>query len=152
MFYNYYNTCECTFLFKKLLYSLIQYFLPLFSPSYLVWEAKTYTLAILIAFFSGGWPYVKMMALLLSFILPPDVLSRSTRQIMLRVMDVLGKWSLMDCFVMIIFSCAFYFQIAVEGMGVYVTVKSEWGFYSYIMAILNSLGTVLTVVVYLLLL
>ena len=104
----------------------------------MVWRAQ---LAILIAFFSGGWTYVKVTAILSCLVLPPDLLSVSRRQWILRVMDALGKWSLIDCFVMFLFTCAFHFQIQpAANLGVFVTVHSQWPYYEFILAALLSLG------------
>jgi uncharacterized paraquat-inducible protein A len=103
-------------------------------------------LAIIIAFFSGGWPYVKVACTFCCFILPPDLLSISRRETALKAMDVLGKWSLVDYFVMVLFYCAFHFQIQPQSgnAGVFVTVESMWGLYGYMFSILVTLGEILT--------
>jgi hypothetical protein len=67
-----------------------------------MWDAKVYALATLIAFFSGLWPYIKLVTMLLCWSIPPGLLSISYRQTSLVVLDVLGKWSLIDSFVMIL--------------------------------------------------
>ena len=56
-----------------------------------MWHAKTYALAILLSFFSGGWPYIKVMSLLLAFVLPVEMMSISFRQKLLQTMDAFGK-------------------------------------------------------------
>jgi len=64
-----------------------------------MWNAKVYPLAILILFFSGAWPYIKLLAMLAAWTVPPKLLNVSTRESTLVVLDVLGKWSLIDFFV-----------------------------------------------------
>lgn len=34
-----------------------------------MWNAGVYPLAILVAFFSGGWPYIKLILMLVSWML-----------------------------------------------------------------------------------
>jgi hypothetical protein len=55
-----------------------------------MWDAKVYALATLIAFFSGLWPYIKLVTMLLCWSLPLGLLSISYRQTSLVVLDVLG--------------------------------------------------------------
>ena len=66
-----------------------------------MWEAKTYYLAILIAFFTGAWPFVKLFLMLLAWVLPTSIMSMKHRDSTLIWMDILGKWSLVDTFVMV---------------------------------------------------
>jgi hypothetical protein len=105
-------------------------------------DAKVYALATLIAFFSGLWPYIKLVTMLLCWSIPPGLLSISYRQTSLVVLDVLGKWSLIDFFVMILMLCAFYFNIVIlkDNIIVNVTVLPKWGFYSFLLATMISLG------------
>jgi len=71
---------------------------------------------------------------------PPNLLPVANRDTMLKVMDALGKWCLVDCFFMIIFGAAFYIQLSVgEKILVGITVEEHWGFYSYILAAIISL-------------
>ena len=54
---------------------------------------------------------------------------------------MIGKWSLMDCFVMVVFACAFYLRLSLlEGkVKVEVNILAEWGFQAYIIAVLITL-------------
>lgn len=101
-----------------------------------------YPLAILIAFFSGAWPYIKLMAMLWSWVAPPAWLSIGSRETVLITLDALGKWSLVDFFVMVLMLCAFYFNLVVfpDALEVDVTVKPKWGFFSFLLATMISLG------------
>ena len=62
-----------------------------------------YVLSILVAVLSGAWPYLKLLVMLLAWLLPPSVLSPARRESMLLAIDALGKWSLFDTFIMILF-------------------------------------------------
>jgi hypothetical protein len=106
-----------------------------------VWTAKVYVLAILIAFFSGAWPYVKLGVMLACWVCPSGVLSTSRREQMLKMMDALGKWSLIDFFVMVMMMCAFKFNMALgENLIINVTVVPHFGFYLFLLATMVSLG------------
>lgn len=106
-----------------------------------MWDAGVYTLAVLILFFSGAWPYVKLLSMLLAWVAPPKLLSVARRETILVTLDVLGKWSLIDFFVMILMLCAFYFNIYIgQEIAVNVTVLPRWGFYSFLLATMISLG------------
>eukprot|EP01040_Poterioochromonas_malhamensis_P012185 gene12184-13321_t len=106
-----------------------------------MWSAEVYALAIIIAFFSGAWPYMKLMAMLFAWFVPPKVLTVEKRETLLIVLDALGKWSLVDFFVMVLMLCAFYIQLWVgSNILVDVTVKPELGFYTFLIATMMSLG------------
>lgn len=76
-----------------------------------------------------------------TFTHPVKLLSTQRREALLIVLEALGKWSLIDFFVMILFLCAFYLQLAIgPSILVDVTVKPGWGFYSFLLATMISLG------------
>ena len=66
-----------------------------------MWQASVYPLSILIAVCSGGWPYLKCLLCLAAWCLPPAVLPLKTRGTLLEALDALGKWSLVDSFVLV---------------------------------------------------
>jgi hypothetical protein len=106
-----------------------------------MWEAEVYFLAGLIAFFSGAWPYIKLVLMLVGWFAPVKLLSVERRESLLIILDALGKWSLVDFFVMVLFLCAFYIQLWIGNiMLVDVTVMPKWGFYSFLLATMISLG------------
>lgn len=108
-----------------------------------MWDAKVYVLAVLIAFFSGAWPYVKLACMAVCWVAPTGVLSIRRRESILKLMDMLGKWSLIDFFVMVMFMCAFMFNMAlVPQLVIVVTVVPKWGFYGFLLATMISLGRV----------
>jgi len=106
-----------------------------------MWEAEVYFLAILIAFFTGGWPYIKMAAMLFAWILPTTCISVEYRDSLLVWLDLLGKWSLVDSFVMMVMMVGFNFSFdIVPGVDIRVTVNPQWGFYSFLLATAASLA------------
>ena len=61
-----------------------------------MWNAKVYPLALLIAVFSGAWPYVKILLMLFAWFVPDKVFNATRRGHLLQALDALGKWSLID--------------------------------------------------------
>jgi hypothetical protein len=105
-----------------------------------MWDAKVYFLAIVIAFFSGGWPFIKLGMMVVGFFTPPGLISLSSRETLLVVLDALGKWSLIDFFVMFLLICAFYIQMPLgDNIRVDVVSQPRWGFYSFVVATMISL-------------
>ena len=99
-------------------------------------------LAIAIGFTSGGWPYVKLVTMLACFVLPPQAISVQRRETLLRIFDVLGKWSFIDAYVSVLFGSAFNFGIFLANLvSVVVTVQPKWSFYLYFVCIVNGLGS-----------
>ena len=105
-----------------------------------MWEARTYALAALIAFFSGGWPYLKLLYLLFAWVAPHRQLSVQRRYAGLKFVDLWGKFSLLDFYVMALFMVAFHLKMQIAGFGeVVVTVAPHPGFYSFLGATIASL-------------
>eukprot|EP01137_Pigoraptor_chileana_P010360 Opistho-2@59848 len=112
-----------------------------------MWVAEVYALSLLIAVFSGAWPYLKLMMLLLTWTLPVNILSRRRREQMLMALDVLGKWSLIDAFVLTLMMVAFHFNIVppvseytpAGSFAVNAYVEPHWGFYSFLISTMMSL-------------
>jgi len=126
-----------------------------------MWNGKAYPLALLVGFFSGIWPYVKLLAMLCCWLMP---VRKESRQAVLKWLDALGKWSLVDVFVMVLFMVAFEFDLSVAEQApqaikdafdefggsarLLVYVHPEWGFYVFVFATLGSLvlGHIMTMV------
>lgn len=108
-----------------------------------MWEAKVYFLAILIVIFTGAWPYIKLVVMLCSWVLPPEKLSNQTRYSMLQFVDAYGKYSLLDFMVMILMLVAFAFNLRLgpEGQQLDVTLYTQphAGFYSFLASTILSL-------------
>jgi hypothetical protein len=129
-----------------------------------MWNGGAYPLAVLIAFFSGVWPYIKLLTMLLCWLTPTCVLSVHGRQTALEWLDFLGKWSMVDAFVMVLFMVAFKFDLSIAGQApqvisdvfdefggsarLLVYVQPLWGFYLFIGATIGSmvLGHLMTMV------
>jgi hypothetical protein len=106
-----------------------------------MWTAGVYPLSILIAFFSGVWPYIKLISMLVSWFTPTSILTQSRRESILRWLDVLGKWSLLDAYVMVMMMVAFHVELEVApGLSVIVTVLPKSGFNNFLLATMMSLG------------
>lgn len=119
-----------------------------------MFDGKVYALGLLIICFSGIWPYMKPMLMMVCWFRPPAYLSISKRQGLLNFLDAFGKWSLVDTFVMVMFMVAFKFDLAAPtGSGVLndilresgdngqfqVQVEALYGFYSFLIATFMSL-------------
>ena len=64
-----------------------------------------YPLALLVAFFSGAWPYIKLLSMILMWFTPSAAVTLFRRGWVLKWLDILGKWSLIDAYVMVSFYC-----------------------------------------------
>jgi hypothetical protein len=114
-----------------------------------MWLARVYPLAILIGFFSGAWPYIKLVAMLGCWITPPWLLSTRKRELVLMALDSLGKWSLIDAYVMTLMMVAFHFHVeiptavgsAAPASLVELLVQAKFGFVVFVLATMLSLGT-----------
>ncbi len=112
-----------------------------------LWHSNMYALAILIAVFSGAWPFVKLVLMLISILAPPEIMSPRLRGFILKFVDAVGKWSLIDVFVMLLFVSAFYCEVYFgSSITVYVVMELTWSFYAFLAATTISLiiGNVLT--------
>lgn len=107
-----------------------------------MWNAGVYPLAFLIAGFSGAWPYAKLLCMISAWFLPVQILDTKQREKYLMWLDCLGKWSLVDSYVLVMFLVSFRFHIAeLEGaLVVDIFVSPESGFYGFLLATMMSLG------------
>ena len=78
------------------------------------WNAKAYALALVIAAFSGAWPYIKLVLLEVVWLCP---LSPKLRKRLLLI-DQAGKYSFVDLYVCIFMLVSFYMTIT-EEVGIY---------------------------------
>ena len=113
-----------------------------------MWEAGVYPLSILIAFFSGIWPYLKLILMLFAFVTPASLLKKEKRETVLMILDATGKWSILDSYVMILMLVAFQFDVKFPIVGelinknVYVDVYvwAAYGFLTLLTGTCMSLG------------
>ena len=73
------------------------------------WSAKAYELAFVIAAFSGAWPYIKLLLLLVIWLHP---MKASLRRKGLLFLDQFGKFTFIDLYVMIFMAVSFYITIS----------------------------------------
>jgi hypothetical protein len=112
-----------------------------------MWNAQVYGLSLLVAVLSGAWVYLKLLLMLVVWFLPPSVMSLSRRHMFLYILDLTGKWSLIDAFVLVQMFVAFRFHLAVpaEATGgaspaaLDVYVRADFGFFSFVGASFMSL-------------
>eukprot|EP00596_Hydrurales_sp_CCMP1899_P009730 CAMPEP_0119040798 /NCGR_PEP_ID=MMETSP1177-20130426/10836_1 /TAXON_ID=2985 /ORGANISM="Ochromonas sp, Strain CCMP1899" /LENGTH=1435 /DNA_ID=CAMNT_0007006205 /DNA_START=495 /DNA_END=4805 /DNA_ORIENTATION=+ len=116
-----------------------------------MWEAQVYPLAILVAFLSGLWPYIKLLNMACCWILPASPplagpsISLNSRIWILRTIEMLGKWGLLDFYVMVLMMCAFHLNLLLSVTNtqvpkalVEVLVQPNFGFFSFLLATMLS--------------
>ncbi len=111
-----------------------------------MWNAGGQALAILIVIFSGVWPYTKQLITLILWFLPTTAVSSKRRGKILRLLDVLGKWSMVDVFVLLMTLASFRVSIEnpelsflPEGLySIQLLVVPLWGLYANMLAQLLS--------------
>jgi hypothetical protein len=112
-----------------------------------MWEGGAHVLAIIIVIFSGLWPYVKQLLVLSMWLLPPRMASVRFRGKMFYWLDALGKWSVIDIFVLIITMVAFRISIQSPDSlssllsslySVNLMIIPKWGLYAMMIAQLLS--------------
>jgi len=115
-----------------------------------MYKAKVYVLSLLVLVWSGIWPYLKLVLLLLAWFIPPRYLTATTRGRMLLVFDSLGKWCMIDVFLMLLMSEAFRFYIDTKSIPIGklllgssvtldVSVLSGLGMFGFTLAAMLSL-------------
>jgi hypothetical protein len=112
------------------------------SEIFLTRAPGVYPLAILVAVLSGFWPYAKLVLMLICWVMPQRLFSFKMRENCLMVLDALGKWSLIDAYVLIMMLVAFRFRLsapAVSEVALDIFVQPHWGFYTFLAATMVSL-------------
>lgn len=116
-----------------------------------MWNAHVYPLSAMIATFSGAWPYMKLVMMLICWAIPVRWFAVGSRERCLMALDALGKLSLLDSFVMTLMITAFRFHMPLpyaestfptgpdDNMVIDVFVEPHWGFYSFLLATVLSL-------------
>ena len=83
-----------------------------------LYQARAYALMLLVVIFSIVWPYVKLLLMLYSWVIPVSYLSLERRESLFTWMDAMGKYSLVDAFVLILVLISFHFHADLSGFGV----------------------------------
>jgi len=106
-----------------------------------MWEAGVWPLSLLIGITSGIWPYVKLVIMFFLLLIPPRFLTPTWRKRILRILDALGKWSLIDVYVLVLFIEAFRVSIPLgENISFDMAVTAEYAFFAYVLATIISLA------------
>ena len=112
-----------------------------------MWNAGAKSLAILIVIFSGVWPYTKQLITLVLWFLPTTRVSSHRRGKILLWLDALGKWSMVDVFVLLMTLASFrlsvespdHLSFIPEGLySINMLVVPLWGLYANMLAQLLS--------------
>jgi hypothetical protein len=112
-----------------------------------MWTACAIVLATLIGSFSGAWPYIKLLLMLIVWCLKPSWLSSRKRGGLMQLLDIMGKWSLIDLYVLVMSMIAFYVQLHSPDLKILPTnfylfslwVTPLWGLYAFCFAVTSSL-------------
>eukprot|EP00049_Salpingoeca_infusionum_P015005 m.287562 g.287562 ORF g.287562 m.287562 type:complete len:1005 (+) comp15790_c5_seq3:204-3218(+) len=111
-----------------------------------MWKGHVRPLSVLIAAFSGAWPYAKLLLMLFAWVAPLNWLKVAKRETLLRFLDALGKWSLIDSYVLTMMMVAFRFHLpfnAPEGddttAAFDIFVQGQIGFATFVIATVISL-------------
>ena len=80
-------------------------------------QAGVYLLMLLILFCSGIWPYIKLVLLFGCWFASTRRLAPVEREKVLYLLDCLGKFSLIDAYVLVLMMVAFRYNLNVEGVG-----------------------------------
>ena len=106
------------------------------------WQSGAYTLAILIALFSGIWPYIKLLALCACWIIP---MTQEIREGILIFLDQMGKFSFIDLFVSCYMLVSFYVDINEQlphngyGINLKVVVEPDVGLNTFVIGTIISM-------------
>jgi hypothetical protein len=105
-----------------------------------MWQAGIYPLFFLVLVFSGIWPYVKLLSMLYAWSTPKTRLSADRRGSLLLALDALGKFSLVDTYVLVLMLVAFRYHLDLsEDSALDVYVSPQFGFYGFLIATSISL-------------
>ena len=110
-----------------------------------MWEAKAYVLAFLVAMFSGIWPYLKLIGLLLWWLRSQAMVGSSPGYgyRYLRMMESFGKWNLIDFYVMVLLMAVFAARQVLtlvngDPLTAMINIQPNNGFYAFLLATLLS--------------
>ena len=104
-------------------------------------------LVFLVGGMSGIWPYTKLSLIFSCWMLPPSRLRPKKRGQWLMTLDALGKWSLVDLYIILFFMLAFRVNVTSPDIGVLppqlwhldLKLTAIWGIFSFTIAVISSL-------------
>jgi len=103
------------------------------------WEAKAYAISILTLLFSGVWPLVKLILLLVAWLAPPRRIGMATRGRLLSFLDVWGKYSFLDSWFLVLCMSAFSMEWQGGGTSLDVHTRPTAAYYAFLLATILSL-------------
>ena len=113
----------------------------LFGTAHEMWNAGIYPVFFLVVVFSGIWPYAKLVIMLICFV--SRKIQDGPRGQLLLALDSLGKFSLVDTYVLVLMMVAFRYHLRFfdgDVIGLDVAVVPHYGFYGFLLATTLSLG------------
>ena len=111
-----------------------------------MWYAGGKFLAIILVIFSGMWPYTKVCITMFLWMAPPNWYAPSSRGSALMWLDALGKWSIIDIYVLVLSMVGFNLVIHSPNVSflpknfwmVEVSVVPVWGLFANLLAQVQS--------------
>lgn len=110
-----------------------------------MWHSGAIVLAVLIAIMSCAWPYTKIVFMFVVWCMPATKIKPHQRQKAIAILDLLGKWSLIDSYVMILMLIAFRMKISlppIDDLNVFqinLFVFPAYGFITLVVGTILSL-------------
>jgi uncharacterized paraquat-inducible protein A len=104
-----------------------------------MYESRIYILLFIVVVFSGAWPYIKLILMMWTWMVPENKLGSQNRGLLLYTLDAVSKFSLVDTFVLIIMMVSFRFKVQVGDAFVDLFVNPHFGFYGFLLATAISL-------------
>jgi len=115
-----------------------------------MWNGNAVPLSLIIFLASGAWPYSKQILMLFCWCAPATILHPDRRGHYLEILDILGKWSLIDIYVLVLLIVAFHFYLSTAANSqfsflpsdvliVTVNVVPGWGIFGFIFGAFGSL-------------
>ena len=99
-------------------------------------------LAVLLLVFSGVFPYSKSLLTFSAWMLPPQLLSVRRRGQIVKSLDMWGKWSLLDIFVLNFITIGLYTSKAIamaKATTLGIMVNPRFGFHVFVIALIMQL-------------
>jgi len=100
------------------------------------WKSGAYGLSLLIAVASGAWPYIKSILMFVCWFLP---ISFHTRMTILKWIGLLGKWSFVDVFSVIVLIAGVRIDKSISGEILVVRAESSYAIYAFAIAAVMAL-------------
>jgi len=108
-----------------------------------IWEVGAKALAVMVSIVSICWPYMKQLMLIILWFAPTKYVSVSRRGTILHWLDLLGKWSMADIFVILMSLVSFSIYIRSPNTFLFlendlysinINVVAMWGLYANLLA------------------